>query len=126
MKQVLPSLLKKLSKARSSLEKQLKIIRKRCKHRDAVELPYSKFWDSAVPPRRICKKCGVEEQGWGAGYQVIPWDHVPMVDEEAFNKFRMEDIEEWGWCYGDREHLGHGVPVDELVCGDGTRCEKHG
>jgi len=46
-------------------------VRRNCKHLRLVELNYRSGWLGTSPPRRICERCGAEEEGWGCGYQVL-------------------------------------------------------
>jgi hypothetical protein len=38
-----------------------------------IELPYEKSsgYFNASPPVRICKDCGLAEEGWGSGYEIL-------------------------------------------------------
>ena len=64
------SQIKELEKEREELIKETC---KNCKHpAEAVrERPYTKFWDNSSPPWLICTECGLTEEGWYCGYNIL-------------------------------------------------------
>ena len=69
-----------------------------CKHEDLVEADYKsyQFSDSALPPIRACLACGMAEEGWGSGYQVLRHKRevnfieigVPRVSRDSLGSLR--------------------------------------
>ena len=65
-------------------------MQRRCKHPHAaiVEGEYRPpTYFSAMPPFRVCKRCGYAEQGWHCGYTYLAPDDYSMVAidrDEAF------------------------------------------
>lgn len=43
-----------------------------CTHPDVGEADYG---GSGLPPFRVCLHCGMTEDGWGPGYQVLKFEH---------------------------------------------------
>jgi hypothetical protein len=42
-----------------------------CEHLDIVEGPWQKNYFSSDPEFRVCRTCGLSENGWGCGFQVL-------------------------------------------------------
>jgi hypothetical protein len=72
-------------------------IQKSCKHANMVECDYIVRY-STWPPRRVCKDCGLAENGWHCGYQRLRTKHeytdtlrefVPLVSRETVEKYTL-------------------------------------
>lgn len=67
-----------------------------CSHPDIVELPFedSTWCSHAKPPVRVCKTCGLCEQGWGCGHQLLHLGdkeyvvRLTKITHEEFYKLR--------------------------------------
>lgn len=92
----LNSEIEKKRQQRNMLLEQLQM--HECAHLSVVERAYRKTDYSIWAPRRLCTICGVEEEGWGRGYQVLfdHFDHptrtVKVVSScEEFYSYRQPD-----------------------------------
>jgi hypothetical protein len=70
-------------------------IQKSCKHEHMVERDHYTII-STFPPARVCKDCGLAEEGWGCGYQRLRVkdeysdalrERIPTVSKERFNTY---------------------------------------
>ena len=56
-----------------------------CKHpeEEIFEVPYrDNTYFRATPPFRVCRLCGLGEEGWGCGYWKLDTkERVPMIDD---------------------------------------------
>lgn len=101
-------------------------LRQECNHARVAETGYvPQRYLPSLAPRRFCLDCGIEEAGWGAGFQVLA-AAAEVIYEDRNNFYDAipypDHREEWAWCYGNKG-LGHAVPKAELS--HHHRCEKH-
>ena len=91
----------KLSKQINELidkqEELLKQLQDTCQHEACAEVDYRPegIITYANPPRRICLICGIEEDGWGAGYELLANSCVTVhcgSDRDKFYNFRKLDF----------------------------------
>lgn len=67
---------------------ELANVQAKCKHPQIGEVDYQPSdYGSASPPKRICMKCGLAEEGWGPGYKVL--------DAEDDEVFHISDSKFW-------------------------------
>ena len=61
-----------LKAAQRELSVVINYVQNTCNHTNIAECNYqpSEFF-SAQPPMRVCLDCGVSEEGWGCGFQVL-------------------------------------------------------
>lgn len=60
-----------------------------CKHGRVAECDYKPSdYGSALPPARVCEDCGMTEDGWGPGYQVLTEDRVRNINREELYRLR--------------------------------------
>lgn len=71
----------------------------KCKHENVAECDYMPSgWLPALAPERVCLDCGLAEEGWGCGYQLLTSRHTVRIDREELWKlvtvrfFQDEDI----------------------------------
>ncbi|HAU07870.1 MAG: hypothetical protein UW46_C0001G0027 [Candidatus Yanofskybacteria bacterium GW2011_GWF1_44_227] len=70
-----------------------------CPHENVIECDYQPMNpDSALPPKRVCRDCGISEDGWGSGYKILRNKrehdlklrlHIPMVSREIVYEERI-------------------------------------
>jgi hypothetical protein len=81
-----------VEKAAERYNKTLAALQKACPHDLVAECDYQDMtFFAAMPPRRICETCGIEEEGWGCGYQVLTNDRVRPVSREELYQLRLGD-----------------------------------
>lgn len=75
----------------SEIEKKLRrlIIERilECEHNDLISGDYIKSDHNPIPPFRVCKECGLTEQSWDCGNQILGkyrYDVVTVSRKEAF------------------------------------------
>lgn len=67
-------------------ERLLIELQEKCKHETIIETPNV---GSAFAPMRMCVICGLEEEGWGCGYEKLNKELVIIVENrDEFYKFR--------------------------------------
>jgi len=113
-----------VSKSEDALLTLLPILRKQCEHSRVIETDYvAQTFLPSLKPRRLCLDCGIEEEGWGAGYHVLIAEPTEFCEvREDFYQQRPfpGHSEEWGWCYGGG---GHALPRVQI--GHHHRCTEH-
>lgn len=73
----------------------IKALRRACKHLDVVECDYlpSDYLDY-LPLHRICRDCGLEEEGWDCGYSKLrdtKTREIKTVSRTKFYNLRFEE-----------------------------------
>lgn len=91
--------LKNIHKAEVEYEKALNKLIKECNHpKDEIfELPYQeRVYGGCAKPKRVCRKCGLAEEGWGVGYwKLREWDYdIPEISNELFDKYCLKFMEQ--------------------------------
>lgn len=74
-----------IGKLKRQREKTLMSFQARCKHPvdEIVEVAYRDGYFGCMPPFRVCKKCGLAEQGWGCGYWKLETrEEVATISED--------------------------------------------
>jgi hypothetical protein len=73
----------------------IKQIQKSCKHEQMVERDHYTII-STFPPARVCKDCGLAEEGWGCGYSRLrvkdehsdaQRERIPTIPKERFDAY---------------------------------------
>lgn len=61
-----------LKAAQSELSAVISYVQNKCNHTNIAECDYqpSEFFN-ALAPMRVCLDCGLSEEGWGCGFQVL-------------------------------------------------------
>jgi len=95
-----PSIQKSAAAAKRAVDdyhRTLVRAQKRCRHRHLVECDYeSHTFLASLPPQRACTLCGLSEEGWGCGYQVLK-GNTSGVTRSALYRIRL------GLLIGDKE-----------------------
>lgn len=116
-----------LKNTEKALKRLLKKLRRCCPHEHVIETDYvPQTFLPSLKPRRLCLDCGVEEEGWGAGWQVLTATPIEVIkDRDKFYDRRPYGgrSQEWGWCYGTSERNAHAVPRSKL--NSHKRCSEH-
>ncbi len=74
-----------LEKEAATLKKALQ---KECNHSQVVEVEYShSVYFNSSPPRRLCLLCGLEEDGWGCGYQKLRTEPIHIFSDRERHRF---------------------------------------
>lgn len=62
----------RLKSAQYDLDTVINSVQAECKHNHVAECDYqpSEFFNS-LAPMRVCLDCGLSEEGWGCGFQVL-------------------------------------------------------
>lgn len=56
-----------------------------CEHKSLIECNYLPVSDGhSHPPKKMCCNCGMTEEGWGAGYQVLCGNPVPASRDDIY------------------------------------------
>lgn len=66
-----------------------------CAHDDIAEC------DSMVPPWRICMNCGLTEEGWGCGYEVLSADSTRIGTIDRGRMLDHRTVSLWQRNYGE-------------------------
>ena len=127
----LVSLVTRVRTAQRELDEALAEARQTCPHARVIECSYTRReYVESTPPARGCLDCGVWEEGWAAGYHVLPnrteeLNGLPinhnMTRDEWWRLFKVP-LEQWGMCWGNRSIQQHAVPRHRLKFSEGTRC----
>lgn len=102
-----------VDEAEAHLKDIVRMMQKRCKHRNLVETPYEpdSYGGFSHPPLRMCCTCGMTEVGWGPGYVVLK-GAVHLASREAIYRQRM------GLVINDDDKgplLRKEITLDELI-----------
>lgn len=84
--------LAKYRRAQTNLFEALQELREVCQHIIVVEAPYipEGMFFGGHPPLRLCKICGVEEEGWAEyEFKYLHGPHVRKVTRDELYSFRM-------------------------------------
>lgn len=74
----------------------LRQLQKTCKHANKVECNYQVASWCSLQPMRVCKDCGLFEEGWGCGYQKLRHpneygdscrEDIPLVSRDTVIKY---------------------------------------
>ncbi|HVE80983.1 MAG TPA: hypothetical protein VNA68_02480 [Candidatus Dormibacteraeota bacterium] len=113
-----------VSSARHLLCSEIQHLRQDCRHKRIIEVDYKPQTHlPSLAPRRMCLDCGIEEQGWGAGYKILTKEPLETLkDRDEFYSRRPfpDHADTWAWCYGGR---GHAVPKENI--NGHYRCKLH-
>lgn len=93
------SLIKTLEQECRNLTEELQ---KECAHEAIIESGYFHIVGT-FPPRRMCVICGLEENGWGCGYQVLD------DDSKIIKEFKGQNGRDEFYEYRDLK------PLEELL-----------
>lgn len=76
-----------VEEAENHLLKMVKYVQRRCKHPKIGEAPYQHSeYGASYPEVRVCLHCGMTEDGWGPGFQVLKEDHPIQVSRDEVNQ----------------------------------------
>lgn len=79
------------------LERQFNVLVKgaqlHCSHKHLGECDYKPLEIlGSLPPVRICLSCGLTEEGWGCGYQVLTSETVTRLSRDELYSLRCGKI----------------------------------
>ena len=61
-----------------------------CSHSHLAECDYRHSdWGRSLPPLRVCRRCGMSEQGWGPGYVVLAGHNVTKITRDELYDLRV-------------------------------------
>lgn len=83
--------LKSCAAATLKLKDVVRSVQRACKHADLAECSYQ---PGVSPPWRICRCCGMTEEGWGCGFLVLRGEAVPINRDEVYRLRRGLHIRE--------------------------------
>lgn len=78
-----------LESAKEALKNTIKIVQSRCKHLEVFECKFEGGdFGRSLAPRRLCCNCGLEEDGWGCGYEKLASAEVvvPISRDELYRQ----------------------------------------
>jgi hypothetical protein len=62
----------RVNKLQEEYRVKLRVFQRECKHPNVLECAYTEMhYGNCLPPRRVCKDCGLAEDGWGCGFQKL-------------------------------------------------------
>lgn len=90
-------IVRKKETADAAYAKAVKKFQKVCKHPHLIECEYKSMnYGSSMPPLRVCKDCGLSEDGWSCGYEKLRQkdeyqeslrERIPLVSRETVYRY---------------------------------------
>jgi hypothetical protein len=76
----------RVEKARQKYLQTLFDVQLNCTHEHVVEADHKpSIYGGALPPLKVCRTCGMSEDGWGPGYQVLKAAAVRVPRDTAYS-----------------------------------------
>lgn len=98
-----------------------------CPHTHLVEMRGRQTWGH----KRMCSNCGLieDETIHSTGFHVLR-DRTDVWKKTARTRDEWDSLapaytQLIEWCYGDKDHPQHWVPIGQLTKGNGTRCAEY-